>query len=237
MGALKYITWAAGGLAAVVAAPLTGGGSIALLLGAAGTTTLGGVALGVSGGLVAKKLYDECTDDTEEKMKAYQHEAETNKAGWQQSESKRQQEAQLHKEEMELKNTNLTKLLKDREGIIQELRQQKFSIVEAELMFTLASAAAHVDGNASDEELEAASKAISLLCVQPDEALNIGREIFKQKISIDDAMEKIRKYSNSRTLNRLSFVLDMVIYADGYIDPKEQELLDVFNDYAKQYVA
>lgn len=233
MGLFKCLAWAAGGVAAVVAAPLTGGGSLAILIGAAGTTTVAGAAFGGVAGVAAKKLYDEVTDDTEEKMKHYKNESETNKAGWQQAESKRQKEAEAHKTDMDKLNTNLEKLLKDRESLIEELRKNKFTEKEAEIMFTLAAAAAQADGISSKDELQAASKAISLLCAQPEEALKIGKVIFKQKITIDEVMKKIKRYSNINTIQRLGFVLDLVIYADGYVDVKEQELLDAFNEHAR----
>ncbi len=58
----KKAGWIAAGVTAVVAAPVTGGGSIAALVGAAGTTTAAGVAIGAAAGLAASELTDDSVD-------------------------------------------------------------------------------------------------------------------------------------------------------------------------------
>lgn len=55
--------WIAAGVGAVVAVPFTGGGSIAAVIGAAGTTTAAGVAVGAAAGLAGSAL----TDNTKER--------------------------------------------------------------------------------------------------------------------------------------------------------------------------
>ena len=57
--------WIAAGVGAVVAIPFTGGGSIAAVIGAAGTTTAVGVAVGAAAGLAGSAL----TDDSEERAR------------------------------------------------------------------------------------------------------------------------------------------------------------------------
>ncbi len=61
----KKAAWVAAGVGAVVAAPVTGGGSIAALVGAAGTTTAAGIALGAAGGLAASSLTEESKKEAE----------------------------------------------------------------------------------------------------------------------------------------------------------------------------
>lgn len=53
MGFFKVLAYVAGGVGAVVLAPMTGGGSIAAAIGAMGTTTLAGAAIGGSVGAAA----------------------------------------------------------------------------------------------------------------------------------------------------------------------------------------
>lgn len=235
MGLFKCLLWAAGGVGAVVLAPATGGGSLAVLVGAAGTTTLAGAGIGAAGGLAVKAVINEITDEREEKISYYRTEAEINKAGWQQSEMKRQEEAEKHKEEMSRMNYSLEKLAEKYGNAIEELRKNRFTIEEAELMFTLAAAAAQADGVCSEDELKAATSAISLLCAQPDEALTIGEEIFKSKVSVEDAIRKIRTLSNISAIRRLGFVMNVVVYADDYVDVQEQELLYAFSEHARSF--
>ena len=208
---------------AVVAAPFTGGTSLLLVAGA--------VAPVVAAGYAGKKIYEKTTEGSREAEKA-REEAEKNKAGWQQSEEKRQREAAAHEADMKRMNENLEKLMKERSGMLEELRKNKFTENEIEIMFTLAAAAAQCDGVTTNDEIQSASKAISLLCTQPENAINIGKKIFAQIITIDDAMKKVRLCQDANTIRRLGFILDMVVYADGYIDVKEQELLDAFNEHA-----
>ncbi|GMM87295.1 TerB family tellurite resistance protein [Vibrio fortis] len=62
MGFWKTAGWIAAGVGAVVAAPVTGGGSIAAVIGAAGTTTAAGVAVGAAAGLAGSTLTDDSKD-------------------------------------------------------------------------------------------------------------------------------------------------------------------------------
>lgn len=63
MGVLKYVGCAVAGIGAVVLAPMTGGGSIALAIGAMGTTTAAGALIGGAVGAAAAGIHDAATSD------------------------------------------------------------------------------------------------------------------------------------------------------------------------------
>jgi len=237
MSLLKSLAWAAGGVAAVVAAPVTGGGSLALLIGAAGTTTAAGVALGAAGGAVVKAIYDEVTDDRDEQIQKAKNDAQVNKAGWVASEQKRNEDNAENKEKIKSLEELLKSLLIKHAAALEELKKYKLSGIEAELMFTLASAAAYADGDSSSIEKEAAIKAVSLLCANPKEAIAIGTNILNNKITIDAAIKRVKFETDINVLNRLSFILDVVVNADNYITTSEQTLLGEFNEHMKSVSA
>ena len=56
MGFFKCLAYVAGGVGAVVLAPMTGGGSLAIAIGALGTTTVAGAAIGASIGVAAAAI-------------------------------------------------------------------------------------------------------------------------------------------------------------------------------------
>jgi tellurite resistance protein len=56
MGFFKCLAYVAGGVGAVVLAPVTGGGSLAVAIGAMGTTTVAGAAIGASIGAAAAAI-------------------------------------------------------------------------------------------------------------------------------------------------------------------------------------
>lgn len=231
MSFLKCLGWAAAGVAAVVAAPVTGGGSIAAVIGALGTTTAAGAAIGAAGGLGAKAIFDAAADDSGDKVNYYKSQAETNKAGWTESERKREEQAQKHKVEVAGLNEKIAKLLTERESMLEELRSRLFTRTESELMFTIAAAVAHADKNSSQEEFEAAAKAISLLCSEPEDLTSMCTRFFDNPVSIEEAKRKIIACKEMHSLQRIGFVLDMVVYADEYVSPDEEELICAFKQH------
>ncbi|GFO61041.1 hypothetical protein GMST_33660 [Geomonas silvestris] len=230
MSVWKSLGWVAAGVGAIVAAPITGGGSLAVLIGAAGTTTAAGVALGAAAGLAGKTVFDQVSGDSDE-AERYRKEAEENLAGWKESEAKRKAQAEQHRAEAETFNATVANLLKKYESLLAEVKRQRFTRSEVELMYTLAAAAAQTDGHVDEKEFEAAANAISFLCIDPEESLQIGRDLFNQPMSIESAMAKVSECRDSRSLDRLGFVLDMVVQADEHVAPGEQAILDAFQEH------
>jgi len=140
---------------------------------------------------------------------------------------------QAHQEFSEKMNGKLYEFTTKNADMLTELKQSKLSNDEAELMFILASAAAHADGTVAPEEYTAATNAVSLLCAKPEESLQIGKHYFENPVSIDEAKQKIIKCDDKISLKRLGVVLDMVVEADDYISSNEQQLLDVFRQHAQ----
>ena len=66
MGFWSTLGWVAAGVGAVAVAPMTGGGSIAALVGATGTLTAGGAALGAATGATVASLAAPDEDDVAE---------------------------------------------------------------------------------------------------------------------------------------------------------------------------
>jgi hypothetical protein len=56
MGFFKCLAYVAGGVGAVILAPVTGGGSLALAIGALGTTTVAGAVIGAGIGATAAAI-------------------------------------------------------------------------------------------------------------------------------------------------------------------------------------
>ena len=71
MGFFKCLGYVAAGVGAVVLAPATGGSSIALAIGALGTTTAAGAAIGVGLGATAAAVDHAVTSNNEAKENAY----------------------------------------------------------------------------------------------------------------------------------------------------------------------
>jgi len=233
MSFLKGLGWAAAGVAAIVAAPVTGGASLAAIIGGAGTTTAAGAAIGAMGGLAAKGIYDAATDDSPDLVSHYRAEAETNRAALTESERRRKEDAELSKAEVSKLHKTVADILKDNELMLDELRKRPFTRQESELMFTIAAAIAHADGNTAQEEVDAAVKAVSLLCAEPEGVAAMGAEFFKNPLGIEEARQKIYACGTRHSLERLEFVLDMVAFADEAVTPAEQQLLDAVSQQAR----
>jgi len=234
MSFLKGLGWAAAGVAAIIAAPATGGASLAVIVGAAGTTTAAGAALGGLGGIAAKHIYDAATDDSKEKAEYYRNVAEYNKAGWVECEEKRKQEADSYQEYANKMNEKLFQLKAKNAQMLEELKKYKFSKNEIEFMCMLAASIAQADGEASEDEYRTAIDAVSLLSADPDQALYSAQYHFKEPLSIEDAAQKIKECNNVMTLKRLGVVLEMVVEADTVISPTEQQLLNLFMQHAQE---
>jgi len=232
MSFLKSLGWAAAGVAAIVAAPVTGGASLAAIIGAAGTTTAAGAALGALGGMAAKGVYDAATDEPD-LASHYRKEAEVNKAAFTEAERKRKDEAVCYKADVERLSTTIADLLVKNVCMLDELRNLPFTHQESELMFSIAAAISYADYNTSREEIEAAMHAVSLLCAERDGLSEMCNKLFNDPPTIDEAIEMIHGCNNKHSLERLGFVLDMVAYADETATRAEQRLLDAVKQHAQ----
>lgn len=235
MSFVKFLGWTAAGVAAVVAAPVTGGGSLAALIGAAGTTSLAGAAIGAAGGAAVGAIADAVTGESKEserKLNSARREAEENKAGWEQSEALRKSQNEESQREADRLKYALQRIAEERKDMLEVLQRSKLGTQEVNMMFMLASLAAHSDGQASTDECDAAVAAVSLLCANPDEAIAIGRKYFACPPSMDQVMAQVRDCKDSVALDRLEFVLDTVVLADEHVTSGEQQVLDMFRESA-----
>lgn len=202
MGFWRTAGWIAAGVGAVVAAPVTGGGSVAALIGAAGTTTAAGVAIGVTAGLAGSAL----TDDSKEKAR---------------SEGRNQGRAEKAKEVEKLKVA-----LEQQEKHFSSHKDYEDYLVA---LTSVGMACANCDGHISEEEQKEIKEFISGISVSklPVSLKRRLEEIINTEISLNTAFELAKPFMRTEQ-DKQDFldVIEMTMLADGYVSEKEEQFLE-----------
>lgn len=195
------VGWIAAGVGAVVAAPVTGGGSIAALVGAAGTTTAAGVALGAAGGLAASSLVGESTEEAEKRGR---------KEGRAQS------------------SVEIEKLSKAFEQQAQHFssHQEYFDYIIA--LQTVGLACAVCDGRITKAEREEIDEFIAGVASSklPDSVKQKIAKVAKTRPTIDTAFELAKPFMKTAE-QRQDFedLIESTMLADNRVHPKEEAFL------------
>jgi tellurite resistance protein len=211
MGFFKCLAYVAGGVGAVVLAPMTGGSSLAVAIGALGTTTAAGAAIGAGVGAAAAAI-DHASSSREEAYR--QGKAEGTKAGERVAQTK-----------YEKKIAAMAKRLQGYQDFDKKLVA----------MYAIGLSVANADGVICAEEREeldmfvagcmaghlpeAVSERIEKLTARPPtlpQALQYARRAGLPKRDIDD-------------------IVDVIANADGVVNPHEEKFIARWKSMAVDY--
>ncbi|CAE6879551.1 TerB family tellurite resistance protein [Vibrio parahaemolyticus] len=204
----KTAGWVAAGIGAVVAAPVTGGGSVAALIGAAGTTTAAGVAVGAAAGLAGSAL----TDDSEDKARA---------------EGRNQGRAENAAKVNKLK----TALEKQEKHFGAHKDYEDYLVALTTVGMACAACDGHIDPvEREDIDLFVAGIAGTKL---PDSVKNRIQEVTKSTPSFNTAYEAAKPFMKTAE-DKQNFidVIESTIYADGDVHEREERFLDAWKTRA-----
>ncbi len=195
------VGWVAAGVGAVVAAPITGGGSVALLVGAAGTTTAAGVALGAAGGLAASSFLGESTEEAEDR-------------------GKREGRAQS--------SVEINKLAKafDKQAKHFSSHEEYFDYIIA--LQTVGLACAVCDGRIMAAERAEIEEFVSGVASSklPESIKQRIAKVSKTRPTIDTAFELAKPFLSTKEDKRnFEDLIELTMLADGRIHPKEEAFI------------
>ncbi|TXI21163.1 MAG: TerB family tellurite resistance protein [Roseateles sp.] len=211
MGFFKTLAYVAGGVGAVVLIPATGGGSLALAIGALGTTTAAGAAIGAGVGAAAA---------------AVAHAAESNDEAYKQGKSEGRKAGELAAQEKYQAKLDELRL---RLGAYEDMDEKLIG------MYAVGLAVAKSDGEicrSEQDELDAfisgcmrghlpkhIKDTIQALTDKPPtltQALKFAREAKVPKEDVDD-------------------IIDIVAHSDGVLHSKEKSLITRWKKAAEGY--
>jgi len=204
----KTAGWIAAGVGAVVAAPVTGGGSIAAVLGAAGATTATGVAIGAGVGLVGSAL----TDDSKDRAK---------------EEGRREGLA-----ERAIETSKLKTALEEQQSYFSS-QKEYFDFILA--LQTVGMACAACDGEISVDEQQEINEFVGGIASSElpqnikDEVLNISNS----RPTIGTAFQLAKPFmQTAEQKDSFEQLIIMTIHADGEVHSSEEVFLDAWKSMA-----
>jgi len=215
MGFFKCLGYVAAGVGAVVLAPATGGSSLALAIGALGTTTAAGAAIGLGVGATAAAIDHGITSSNDAKAEGIrQGRAEGYKAGEYASNQK-----------YEAKIATLTERLKGYHDADQKLIG----------LFAVGLAMAQADGIICKEEEEELDAFVSgcMSSYRPQAVKDTISQLRASPPSLERALEFAR---NARLPKRdIDDVMDIVAQADGNISISEEMFIYRWKNMSDSY--
>ena len=211
MGFFKCLAYVAGGLGAVVLAPMTGGSSIALAIGALGTTTAAGAVIGAGVGVAAAAI-DHANSADEDGYKRGVEEG--TKAG---------------------ESIATTKYEEKKQSILATLKEYKDIDNKLVAMYAIGLAVANSDGYISQietEELESCVAGLMAGNLSEDVKTTIV-DLSKKPPSLTHAL----KFAAEARLPRkvIDDIIDLVANADDKITPEEEKFIDRWMAMSLQY--
>jgi|GEM_PF-5465440 len=212
MGFLKALAYVAGGVGAVILAPVTGGSSIAVAIGALGTTTAAGAAIGAGIGATAAAIDHVATAKEEARREGMREGA---KAGERQAQVK-----------YETKIADLTERLKSYHDLDKKILG----------LYAVGLAVANADGHiCSDERREldefvAGCSAGNL----PPHVKGTITKLSKNPPTLERAIQYAAKANLSK--RDIQDVIDVVAMADGEVCEYEIQFIASWEKMAKDLV-
>ena len=213
MGFFKCLAYVGCGIGAVVLAPVTGGGSLALAIGAMGTTTLAGAAIGAGVGATAAAV----AHSVEGKNKAYtQGVQEGQKAG-----------EHVASQKYEMKISQLS----------EKFKRYQDADMKLVGMYALGLATANADGFICKEEQEELNAFVSgcMAGYLPTHIKETINELSHTPPTLERAVEYARKSGLSK--GDITDIIDIVAGADGSITFFENQFIERWQLMSKQYMA
>lgn len=215
MGFFKVLMYVSAGLGAVVLAPVTGGGSLAVAIGAMGTTTAAGAAIGAAVGAAAAGLDHAVTSDVETREEGRK---EGIKEGTKAAEAIFQEK---YKERVE----QLSNRLRGYQNYENKLIG----------MYAIGLAVAKTDGYISAAERNELDEFVCG-CMVSKLPLNIKNKISKMAAEPPDfkeALEFAKKYEVPK--RDITDVIYLVANADGTVNAHEQSFIRRWESLSDQY--
>lgn len=210
MGWSSVLGWTVAGVAAVVAAPVTGGGSLAVLIGAAGTTTLVGAAFGAATGAAVGAAVDAVFGDDDEEKRRAEREAAEERAKRTASEEKRARETKAYEEERAAWHERESKHARDKEKMLERLKGTAARTQDVDLLFMLAAVLVREQGNSDPDVLQQVQAQVSMLCADCEAAESAASRHFSNAPMSATVIEAFCRCTERHTLARLAFVVDIM---------------------------
>lgn len=211
MGFFKTLAYVAGGVGAVVLIPATGGGSLALAVGALGTTTAAGAAIGVGVGAAAAAV----AHAAESKDKAYeQGKSAGAKAGERAAQEKYQAKI---------------------EALAQRLRDYEDMDAKLVGMYAVGLAVAKSDGEICRDEQEELDAFVSG-CMRgklPKHIKDTIQKLAKKPPTLTQALKFARDAKVPK--DDIDDIIDLVAHADDVLHSKEKSLITRWKKAAEGY--
>ena len=215
MGFFKCLGYVAAGVGAVVLAPATVGSSIALAIGALGTTTAAGAAIGVGLGATAAAVDHAVTSNNEAKENAYRRGVSEGKRAGEQAAQRQYQ----------------TKV----EDLVELLKQYHDTDKKLVGLYAVGLAVANADGVICAQEEAELDEFVSG-CMASHLPAHIKETISRLRASppsFDSAMTFARTASLSK--RDIDDVIDVVANADETISFSEQVFIDRWKAFAQSH--
>jgi hypothetical protein len=215
MGFFKCLAYVAGGVGAVVLAPMTGGGSLALAIGAMGTTTAAGLAIGAGIGATAAAIDNAVTTKNEAYDAGHSHgHAEGVKSG-----------ERVAQQKYERKISDLSARLKSYYDADKKLVG----------MYAIGLAVANTDGEICQEEREELDAFVAG-CMAGNLPPHI-KEVIDSLSRTPPNLERALTFARDAQLPKqdIDDVIDIVANADGKIAPEEQDFIDRWDLMSRTY--
>jgi hypothetical protein len=203
MGFFKALAYIAGGVGAVILAPVTGGGSIAAAIGVMGTTTTAGALIGASVGATAAAIDHSVSGKKEAYSQGHSHGTnEGYKAGYATATTKYEQKVQ-----------ELTTRLAGYHDLDKKLLA----------MYAVGLAAANADGDICQEEREELDYFVGgiLSGHYPLHIKNTVTKLTKNPPTLEQALVFAR--DSKLPTKDIEDIIDLIINADGVVESEEVE--------------
>lgn len=211
MGFFKCLAYVAGGVGAVILAPVTGGGSLALAIGALGTTTVAGAVIGAGIGATAAAIDHAASA----KEKGYsQGAAAGSKAG---------------------ERTAQQKYEKKMNDLTQRLNSYHDADLKLVGMYAIGLAIANADGNICDEEQEELDSFVSG-CMAAHLPAHIKQTIASLSKN-PPTLKQALKFAEEAKLPKqdIDDIIDVIAHADGVLHPKEKSFVKHWKKMSLEY--
>lgn len=215
MGFFKCLGYVAAGVGAVVLAPATGGSSIALAIGALGTTTAAGAAIGVGIGATAAAVDHAVTSREEVREESYrQGVAAGNKAG--EAAAKEKYQSRIN-------------------DLVERLKQYLDTDQKLIGLYAVGLSVANSDGVICEEETLELEAFVSgcMASHMPPHFKEIIAELKASPPTFEQAINFARKARLSK--QDIDDVVDVVANADGHISFSEEIFIDKWKRMAVSY--
>lgn len=211
MGVFKCLAYVAGGVGAIVLAPVTGGGSLAVAIGAMGTTTAAGAIIGASIGATAAAIDHAASSKDDGRKEGF---IEGSKAGEKTAQTKYEKRVQ-----------ELT------------LRFKNYQDFDSKLvaMYAVGLAIANADGHICNEEREELDAFVSgcMAGNLPNHMKETIASLTKKPPTLERALEFAIKAKLPK--QDIDDIISVIANADNFVNDAEKAMISHWQTLSLQY--